>query len=195
MIAVARLGFRTCRGSACSGGLCWAHFSFSPVAQACGGQGREAHRTRSERSGARLGRAQPRPARLLRSRHLLLEAHVAFRECARRVVHLRGRIRLALSPATSCLALTPGRFADTPQTSAQLATQLLRTLQPTTSPPAIVGALLLGTSEKGQHLLGNKPQTYLRLNILFGGKQAHSLSHLQASKQHTKHAKPCTTNA
>ena len=31
-----------------------------------------------------LGRAQPRPARLLRSRHLLLllEAHLAFRECA-----------------------------------------------------------------------------------------------------------------
>eukprot|EP00964_Phaeocystis_antarctica_P159561 scaffold130632_cov60-Phaeocystis_antarctica.AAC.1 len=55
MIAVAQLGFRTCRGSASCGGFCFAHFSFS-VTQASCGQGQGAHRTRSQRSGARSGR-------------------------------------------------------------------------------------------------------------------------------------------
>ena len=51
------------------------------------------------------GAASARPARLLRSRRLLLEAPAAFQDCARRVVHhLRGRSRLALSPTTSCVA-------------------------------------------------------------------------------------------
>ena len=97
MIAVAQLGFRTCRGSASCGGFCFAHFSF--VTQASCGQGQGAHRTRSKRSGAR---SLPRPARLLRSHHLLLEANVAFRECARRVVGVLGF--LALSPTTSYVA-------------------------------------------------------------------------------------------
>ena len=50
-------------------------------------RGRGGGRTRSERCGARSGRAQPRPARLLRNRHLLLplEAHVALRGNARGV--------------------------------------------------------------------------------------------------------------
>ena len=69
-------------------------------------QGQGAHRTMSERSGARSGRVQPRPALLLRSRHLLssVGTKVAFRECARRVVHLcMGVYRLALSQTTSCV--------------------------------------------------------------------------------------------
>ena len=62
------------------------------------------------------GAASARPARLLRSRRLLLEAPAAFQDCARRVVHhLRGRSRLALSPTTS---------SPLPQTSAQTLPQL-----------------------------------------------------------------------
>eukprot|EP00964_Phaeocystis_antarctica_P026512 scaffold14944_cov61-Phaeocystis_antarctica.AAC.2 len=60
MIAVAQLGFRTCRGSASCGGFCSAHFSFSFVTQASCGQGQGAHRTRSQRGGpVREGAATP----------------------------------------------------------------------------------------------------------------------------------------
>ena len=63
---------------------------------------------------------QPRLARLLRSRHLLLllEAHVAFRDLA-----CRSPALAALSPTTSCVERTPesgghgGTYAS--QTSAQ----------------------------------------------------------------------------
>ena len=68
--------------------------------------GRDRGRTVRGLNGVvRSGRVQPRPACLLRSRHLLssVGTKVAFRECARRVVHLRGRIRLALSQTTSCV--------------------------------------------------------------------------------------------
>ena len=55
------------------------------------------NRTRSDGVGRELGREQPPSAHLLRSFYflLLLEAHAAFRECARRFVHLHFRIRLA----------------------------------------------------------------------------------------------------
>ena len=58
MLAVAQLGFRTCIGSASSGGFCFAHLSFT---QACScGQGQGAHRTRYQRGGpVREGAATP----------------------------------------------------------------------------------------------------------------------------------------
>ena len=147
MIAVAQLGFRTCRGSASCGGFCSAHFSFSFVTQASCGQGSTGGRTIRGLSG--VGRGQGGRSRAQRA------CCVVAIFCWRRVVNcvdvsgLCCARRQAVWPALLWEGAAR-RVADTDlQTSAQLGDSSFERLHPAIDKllhPAIRWALLLGTS-------------------------------------------------